>query len=299
MSRAQAEHVEGLLRNGPLDLGGDLTVQRPLLERLMTSHPLPSGVIAEPGRLGEVPVVHVLPAETVDDGIILYFHGGAYSLGSARAGAGLAAELVARTGRDALSVEYRLAPEAPFPAAYDDAAAAYQAVLDELDASRVVIVGESAGGGLALALLQHIRDEQLPSPAAAILFSPWADLSGTAGTITSHADVDPVLTGAALDTRAADYAGNTPLIDPRVSPVFGSFEGLPPLLVQVGSHEILLDDAIAVAAAAARAHVDVTLDVTPHVPHVFQGFAADLGEGDAALSAAAAFITNQLSKKDP
>lgn len=298
MSAAQARMVEDLLRDGPLDLGGDLTLQRPLLEGLMTSHPLPAGVTAISGReLGGVPVVDVTSEAVSGEGAILYFHGGAYALGSALAGAGITGELASRTSRSGISVEYRLAPEHPYPAALDDAVAAYQGLLSTgTDPAAIVVAGESAGAGLVLALLMSLRDQQLPLPSAAVLFSPWADLTVSGGSVTARAALDPVLTERALQVRAADYAGAADPTHSGLSPVFGEFAGLPPLLLQVGTHEILLDDALRIAATAAAAEVAVTLEVTPRVPHVFQGFAAGLDEADTALDSAARFILTHLGK---
>ncbi|WP_158862294.1 alpha/beta hydrolase fold domain-containing protein [Leifsonia sp. AG29] len=295
MTRAQAEQIEALLRDGPLDLGGPLDVQRPLLDQLMTSHPLPAGVVLEERTRGGVPTIEIA-AEHEEGGVILYFHGGAYALGSARGGAGLAAELTTRTGSRAVSVEYRLAPEHPHPAALDDAVAAYRGLLAAgVPAGRIIVAGESAGGGLTLALLLALRDHGEALPAAGIVLSPWADLELRGSTITSKAAVDAALTRGALQTRARDYAAGSEPSHPLLSPVNGDFTGLPPLMVQVGSHEILLDDALRVAARAAEADVAVTLQVTPHMPHVFQGFASDLTEGATALDAAAAFIATHLN----
>lgn len=299
MSRAQATALEELLRSGPLDLGGDLTEQRPLLESLMTSHPLPEGVTSTPGTLGGVGTVEVTPSHAAATGVLLYFHGGAYSLGSAQAGAGLLGEIAARAGRRGISVEYRLAPENPHPAALEDAAATYIGLLAEgTGPDDIIVVGESAGGGLVLALLQTLKQQGSPQPAAAVVCSPWADLTMSGHSIVGRADVDPALTAEALRVRAADYAAVLDPATPALSPLFGNFRGLPPLLVQVGSHEILLDDALRIAAAAAAADVAITLEVTPNVPHVFQGFASSLEEGAAALDSAASFITRHLTRTD-
>lgn len=296
VSRQQAEALEVLLRDGPLDLGGDLAEQRPLLDQLMTSHPLPPGVRASSASLGALQVIDIAPPETDSAGVLLYFHGGAYALGSALGGAGLASEIVALTGVRAISVEYRLAPEHPHPAALEDALEAYRALLASgVSASEIIVAGESAGGGLVLALLLVIKEHALPMPSSIVVFSPWADLSLSGSTLSSKAAVDPALTAAALRTRAADYVGDADPALSSISPVFGDYRGLPPLLIQVGSHEILLDDALRVAAAAAIADVAVTLEVTPNVPHVFQGFAADLDQGRAALRSAATFIRTHLT----
>lgn len=300
MSVAQAQFIEDQLRNGPLDLGGDLSQQRPLLENLMTANPLPAGVTTTTGSvLGTVPVVDVIPETVAGPGAILYFHGGAYALGSALAGTGITGELVSRTGRPGVSVEYRLAPEHPYPAALDDAVAAYQGLLAKgSDPAQIVVAGESAGAGLALALLMALRDQGLPRPTAAVLFSPWADLTASGASIKDRAELDPALSEQALRTRGADYAGGADPRQPGLSPLFGDFAGLPPLLVQVGTHEILLDDALRIAVAAATAQVAITLEVTPRMPHVFQGFAAVLDEGDTALTSAARFIRTHLDKNE-
>lgn len=202
--------------------------------------------------------------------------------------------MTARTGIHGVSVEYRLAPEHPYPAGLDDAVAAYEGVLEEVPAERVIVAGESAGGGLALAALMAIRDRGGPAPAGAALFSPWVDLTLSGRSISINAERDAALTATALRVRADDYARPSDQATPGASPLLGDFSGLPPLLVQVGGNEILLDDAVGTASAAARADVPVTLEVTPHMPHVFQGFADDLAEGAEALDRAAAFVAQSL-----
>jgi acetyl esterase/lipase len=296
MSGAQRAELDALMRQLPLDFGGDLAEQRPLLHQLMTSHPVPADVTTRPSARGGVPALDITAPGARADEAILYLHGGAYAMGSAQAAAGLAAGLAREAGTPAVSVDYRLAPEHPYPAALDDALAAYQGLLHEgLAPGRIALAGESAGAGLAAATLIAIRDARLPRPAAAVLMSPWADLTLSGASITAKATADPVLTEAGLRRRAEDYAGGA---DPRtaaISPVFASLAGLPPLLIQAGTHEILLDDAIRLAAAAAAADVSVTLDVTAGVLHVFQGFAAILDEGASALTRAGAFIRSHLS----
>ncbi|MFJ4830815.1 alpha/beta hydrolase [Streptomyces sp. NPDC088747] len=291
MTQQQREILDGLLRHGPLDVGGDVTEQRAVFHEMISSVPLPGDVSAEPGELGGVPVVTVATPGADPSAAVLYFHGGAYALGSAADSVGLAADVARRVGARAVSVDYRLAPEHPFPAAIDDAVAAYRALLDQgVPASRVAFVGESAGGGLVAAALVALKETGLPQPASAAVFSPWADLTVSGHSATGKAALDPALTPEALRTRARDYLGEHDAATPLASPVLADLTGLPPLLVQVGSHEILLDDAIRLAARAAHHDVAVELQVWPEVPHVFQGFAALLDDAGQALDAAAAFI---------
>ncbi|MCX5374763.1 alpha/beta hydrolase [Streptomyces sp. NBC_00103] len=296
MTHSQLDHISDLLKNSPLDLGGDVEKMRRVFDEMLGSAPLPDDVRTRTTELGEVPAVEVRagsPATTA--GTVLYFHGGAYAIGSAAASVGLVSEIARRTATTAYSVDYRLAPEHPFPAAVDDALAAYRALLDRgVPAGSVAVTGESAGGGLALALLLAIRDAGLPQPSSATVLSPWADLTQSGGTMTSRADTDPALTRGALEIRAADYLDGADPRTPLASPLHADLRGLPPLLIQAGGREILLDDALRLAARAAHADVPVTLRTFPGAPHVFQGFAAVVEEAALALDQVAAFINNLL-----
>jgi monoterpene epsilon-lactone hydrolase len=229
---------------------------------------------------------------------VLYFHGGGYALGSAAASVTLAADLARRAGTTVCTVDYRLAPEHPVPAAVDDALAAYRGLLDHgVPAESIAVSGESAGGGLALALLIAIKEAGLPQPTAAAVLSPWADLTQSGRSYHSKAALDPALTRQALSTRSDDYLAGT---DPRcrlASPLFADLRGLPPLLIQVGSYEILLDDAVQLAAKAADDDVAVTLQTFPGAPHVFQGFSAVLAEGARALDEVGTFIRTHLDRQ--
>lgn len=290
MTQQQRQALDELLRHAPFDIGGELGEQRALFHEMIASVPLPEDVTATPGRLGGIPVVTVETPGDESSAVVLYFHGGAYALGSAGDSVGLAADVARRVGVRAVSVDYRLAPEHPFPAAVDDAVAAYRALLaDGTPSSEVAFVGESAGGGLVVATLVALKEAGLPQPSSAVVFSPWADLTLSGDSLTGKADVDPALTAKGLQIRARDYLGETDPATPLASPVFADLTGLAPLLIQVGSHEILLDDAVRLAARAAAHDVAVELQVWPQVPHVFQGFAALLDDADAALTSAAAF----------
>ncbi|WP_194909419.1 alpha/beta hydrolase [Catenulispora rubra] len=298
MTQQQRQALDELLRHGPLDLGGDVTEQRAIFHEMMTSVPLPDDVSTKQDQLGGVPVVIVETPDLDPSAVILYLHGGAYAVGTAGELVGLAADVARRAGARAVSVDYRLAPEHQFPAALDDALAAYRGLLDSgVPAERIAFVGESAGGGLVAATLVAARDAGLPLPASAAVFSPWADLSASGASVTGKAALDPALTPRALHVRAQDYLGDRDRATPLASPIFADLTGLPPLLVQVGSHEILLDDAIRLAARAAEHDVQVELQVWPGVPHVFQSFAVMLDEAKEALDAAGAFLKRNWSEK--
>ena len=291
MTQQQRQALDELLRHGSLDVGGEIAVQRAIFHEMIASIPLPDDVSAKQDELGGVPVVVVETPNLDPSAVILYLHGGAYALGSAPDSVGLASDVARRVGARTISVDYRLAPEHPFPAAVDDAVAAYRSLLDHgVPASRVAFVGESAGGGLVAATLVALRDAALPQPSSAAVFSPWVDLTVSGASIAGKAALDLALTPEALRVRARDYLGERDRATPLASPIFADLTGLAPLLIQVGSHEILLDDSVRLAARAAEHDVPVELQVWPEVPHVFQSFAAILDDADHALNAAAAFV---------
>jgi monoterpene epsilon-lactone hydrolase len=295
MSKQQRETIDRMLRQGELDFGGDVDEQRRLFAELLSAIPLAGDVRTEEAALGDVPVVTIAVDGTAPTGTILYFHGGAYAFGSAGLSARLASELARRSGTQAVSVDFALAPEHPYPAGLHDAVAAYRALLDDgVPADEIVLVGESSGGGLALAAALTIVSTGLPRPAAIYVASPWADLTTTGASMTTKADVDPSVTPDGLRRRARDYAAGHDPADGRISPVFADLTGFPPLLIQVGGNEVLLDDSTRLATRAAADGVPVTLEVTPDVPHVFVGFAGMLDEADEALARAAQFIRTNL-----
>jgi monoterpene epsilon-lactone hydrolase len=300
VSRQQREALEQLLRDAPLDLGGDVAEQRVVFEEMMAAIPVPADVTTSSGSLGGIPVVNVEVAGADPERIIFYLHGGAYAIGTAASSVGLASDLARRAGVRLVSVDYRLAPEHPYPAAIEDAVAAYRGLVDSgVAASAIAIAGESAGAGLAAATLVALKHTGLPQPSAAVLMSPWADLTLSGDSISAKAAVDPALTPEGLRRRAVDYVPAGDRTAELVSPIFADLTGLPPLLIQAGSHEILLDDATGLAARAAAADVEVRFEVTPGVPHVFQGFAAMLDEADAALTSAGEFLRAHLAGPRP
>ena len=284
-----------MLREAPFDLGGEVSVQRPLLDEMLTAHPPADDVRTRDGELGGVPAIFVEVEGTQSRGVIFHLHGGGFALGSARGSVNFVADLARRAEMTAVTIDYRLAPEHRYPVALDDVSAAYEALAERQDGGgRIVVSGESAGGNLALALLVAGRPRGLRMPAATALFSPMTDLTAGGESFTTKAEFDPNITAAAIRTRARDYLGETDPADPLVSPIHADLSGLPPMLIQVGSHEVLLDDATRLAARAAADDVAVILDVTPEVGHVIQAFSALLDEGDRALSRAGAFLRAQV-----
>jgi monoterpene epsilon-lactone hydrolase len=300
MSEQQKQDLMGILRQGGLDLGADVATLRAAFNELMARVPVADDVDHEPTTIGGVNAIDVAIRGIETAGTILYFHGGVYVIGTAAATVPLVSDLARRAHAKAVTVDYRLAPENPFPAAVDDARAIYEGLLAQgVDAGQIALAGESAGGGLAVATLLALRNAGLPLPSSALLMSPYADLTLSGETIVERAASDPILTPEGLRLRVPDYVGGADASDPQISPIFADLSGLPPLLIQVGSNEILLSDAVRLAGRAALADVPVTLEVTPGVPHVFQGFAALLDEANAALDRGATFLRTQFAAYQP
>ncbi|MBO0898419.1 alpha/beta hydrolase [Cellulomonas sp. zg-ZUI22] len=293
MSENQLLEIDRELRGGDA-AAASLAEQRAGFEAYC-ARPAAPDVTVTPVTVGGVPGLRAEPPTTTA-GTLLYLHGGGYSIGSARSGLALATALARRAGTSAVSLDYRLAPEAVFPAAVDDGLAAYRALLDQDPPERLAMAGDSAGAGLALAVLLRARDAGLPLPAAVVAMSPWVDLTLTGESLRTHEALDPIFDAAGIAQIAALYLGGADPSDPTASPLHADLHGLPPLLVQVGSHEVLLDDATRLAARAASAHVDVVLEVVAGAPHVFQHFAGRLEEADLALDRAGRFLADRLGR---
>jgi epsilon-lactone hydrolase len=299
VSTEQRENLDAILRQSPFPFDSDVSEQRRLLAEFASAQPLPPGVTVTAAALGGVPT-----AEITIDGIearhvVLYFHGGVYVIGDAFQAAGLASQVGRRTGAKVISVDYRLAPEHPYPAAVDDALAAYEALLEGGTApSDIALAGESAGGALAVATLVNARDHGLPLPAAAFAMSPYADLTLAGATMETKRDADPLFTPEAFPPRVADYVSGQDAALGLISPIFADLSGLPPLIIQAGTHEVLLDDSIRLARQAATSDVQVTLDITPGVPHVFQAYYPILDEAAAALDRAGQLLSAHLASAE-
>ncbi len=299
MSTEQRENLEAVLRQSAFPADIDVNEQRRLLKELISAQPLPADVTVTAAALGGVPTAEITIDGIEPRHVVLYFHGGVYVLGDAFQAANLASQVGRRTRAKVISVDFRLAPEHPYPAAVDDALAAYEALLQNGTApSDIVFAGESAGGGLAVATLVNARDHGLPLPAAAFAMSPYADLTLAGTTMQTKREVDVLMSREALQARVTDYTSGQDAALGLISPVFADLSGLPPLIIQAGTHEVLLDDAIRLARQAATADVEVTLDITPLVPHVFQTFYPILDEAAAALDRAGQLLSAHLASAE-
>jgi acetyl esterase/lipase len=299
VSIEQRETLDAILRQSAFPADVDVTEQRRLLRELVSAQPLPADVTVTAAELGGVPTAEITIDGVEPRHVVLYFHGGVYVLGDAFQAAGLAAAVARRTNAKVISVDYRLAPEHPYPAAVDDALAAYKALLEGGTApSDIAFAGESAGGGLAVATLVNARDHGLPLPAAVLAMSPYVDLTLAGTTLETKRKADPLLSREALQFRVPDYTAGQDAALGLISPIFADLSGLPPLIIQAGTHEVLLDDAIRLAQQAATADDEVTLDITPGVPHVFQAYFPILDEAAAALDRAGRFLSARLGSAE-
>ena len=287
--------VEMLRSAPPLPQTMDIHERRQHMEELTRSAPLPEGARFTPVEAGSVPCEWVEAPGATTKGTLLYLHGGGYTIGSVRTHRALVARLASATGARALTVDYRLGPEHPFPAAVDDALAAYRwLVRTGVEPRRIVVAGDSAGGGLTVALLLALRDAGEALPAAGVCISPWTDLAGEGTSMTSHADRDPIVQRDGLLQMAAAYlAGQDPRA-PLASPIHADLRGLPPLLVHVGTAETLLDDATRPAERARAADVAVDLEVWDDMIHVWHAFAPLLPEADEAIARIGTWVRSAL-----
>lgn len=255
--------------------------------------PVPAGIAMVSATLGGQPAEWIAAPGAADASILL-LHGGGFCIGGLGSHRHLAAELARQTGARVALLDYRLAPEHPYPVGLDDALAAYREILDTAPGQPIALAGDSAGAGLAMALLARILAEGLPRPACVYCMSPWADLTDRASSRKLKAEVDPLANGPLLSRMANAYAGGIDLADARVSPVFADFRGAPPVFIQVGTSEVLMDDAINLTKALADADVDVDLEVRAHMVHDWPWYFPAIPEGAAAMERACAFIRHTL-----
>jgi len=294
MANPQIELIRELLAASGFDAG---TIHERLaaLEASSGAIPAPEGVHVETDALGGTPAEWLTPAGTERERVLLYLHGGGYCIGSINTHRNFGGRLALAAELSVAMLDYRLAPEHPFPAAVDDAVEAYAHLLDlGHDPASIAVGGDSAGGGLTVATLLSLRHRGLPLPAAGVCLSPWADLSQTAEAYDRVQD-DPMLSRENLDEMALAYAGLVPIDDPLLSPIHGDHSGLPPLLIEAGDAERLVDDAVTLAERAQAAGVSVDLKIWPDMIHVFQVFPEELlPESGQSLARIASFLRAHL-----
>jgi monoterpene epsilon-lactone hydrolase len=289
MPSEQHETVVRMLLERPVPENPTVGELRAGFEQMAAFFPVAPEISVEDVRAGGVPAEWVRAPEASAERIVLYLHGGGYVIGSLRTHRSLVSRISAAAGAHALSLDYRLAPEHPFPAAVEDATAAYRWLLSTgAEPARIAVAGDSAGGGLTLATLLALRDAGDPLPGAGVCLSPWTDLEGTGATARPGAVDDPMIRLDGLVGMGKAYAGHD-LRHPLAAPLHADYAGLPPLLIQVGTRELLLDDALRVTEKARGQGVDVTYEAWDGMIHVWQTFAG-VPEADEAVEKIGAFV---------
>jgi len=287
--------VVEILRAQPVVAGATVEEMRSGMEALTGNAPLPEGASIEDVDVDGVPSAWVATDGAAADKVVLYLHGGGYAIGSIKTHRALAANISKAVGVRVLLIDYRLAPEHPHPAAVDDAVTAYRWLLAQgLQPSRIAISGDSAGGGLTFALLLALRDAGDPLPACAVPISPWVEMEAVSDSHTTRAEVDPMVHGEGLKLMADWYLDGQDARTPLAAPLHADLSGLPPIFVQVGDAEVLLDDATRIVDKAKAAGVDATCEVIPDGIHVLHAFAPLVPEATAAIDRLAAFMRQHL-----
>ena len=297
MSAAELEAVNQLLRAIPKETPtDDWPARRRTMETALEALPPVEGVAQTVVKANSVPAEWSQAAGAPQDRVLLYLHGGGYCAGSLKTHRTLVQQIAKSFKGRVLAVDYRLGPEHKYPAAVDDAVAAYSFLLEQgIKPARIAIAGDSAGGGLTIATLLALRDKKVALPAAAWPISPWVDLEGRGASLKTKAESDLIVDFDGLNNYAKAYAGAR-RGEPLASPVNADLRGLPPLLIQVGSAEVLLDDSITLAQKAGAADVDVKLEIWPHMPHVWHIFSGFLGEARDAIAGATAWLNARLGQ---
>jgi len=292
MSQQQLESLIQKLKAVPVDPTASMARRRGAMEK--AAFRLDADCTEEPVTAGGVPAEWV-SAPGADAGRnVLYLHGGGYTIGSIKTHRCLAGWVSRAAKARVLLIDYRLAPEHPHPAAVDDSLAAYRFMLDSgVNPARAVVAGDSAGGGLAVATLLAIRDAKLPLPAAAVCLSPWVDMEGTGESMKTKADIDPMVGGASLGDMASAYLGGKDPRTPLASPLYADLKGLPPMLIQVGTAEVLLDDSSRLAERARQAGVEVVYEPWENMIHVWQIFVPMLDESKQAVERIGEYIRSK------
>jgi acetyl esterase/lipase len=299
MASTQSDYLKDLYSRWAVRMGAEPPMEldglRDMLEAWHLATVEPTGVTYEEVDAGGVPAIFCTPQGCAEDRVIIWTHGGGYVVGSMHSHRKVAAHLAKAAGTRALVIDYRLAPEHPHPAQVTDAVTSYRWLLDQgVRPDHIATTGDSAGGGLCTSRVLKLRDEGDPLPAAIMPISPWYDMEGKGETLETRADVDVLVQRDVLLNMAMMFLGESPASDPLANPLYADPRGLPPMLIQVGDHETLLDDAHRFARLAADAGVDVTVEVEPEMQHVFHFLAGRAPEADAAIARMAAWVRPKL-----
>jgi epsilon-lactone hydrolase len=297
MPSAEFEAVVQLFAASPLFAPAPVAVMRANMEAQTGQLPPPEGVTLSPVDADGVPAEWSAPHGAPTEHVLLYFHGGGYFMGSVNTHRRFVAVLAQTSGLRALSVDYRLAPEHPFPAAVEDATTSYRWLLSQgVSPASIAIAGDSAGGGLTLATLVALREAGLPLPAAGVAISPVTDFTLSGESYRTRADADPMLSRQSLIEIRDHYLPGIDPATPLASPLWADLGGLPPLLVTAGDREVLLDDSVRFVDKALAAGVDATLDVGEEMIHVYQAFTGLVPEADVGVATIASFLTKHLGQ---
>jgi monoterpene epsilon-lactone hydrolase len=291
MPSEQLQTIIDALRDRPLHSEASFEEQRAEFEKVTTIFPVPADVSREPVDANGVPAEWIVAPGAMADRVIFYLHGGGYTIGSINTHREMISHISRAAGARALAIDYRLAPEHPFPAAVEDSTTAYRWLISTgVEPTRLVIAGDSAGGGLTVATLVALRDAGDPLPAAAVCISPWVDMEGLGESMKTKADVDPMIPADDSHRAAQAYLGGADPRSPLAAPLYADLTGLPPLLIHVGTSEVLLDDSTRLAERARSAGVEVVLEVWEDMIHVWHYFASMLPEGQQAIDRIGEFI---------
>ncbi len=291
MSKQQLQPLVDALWEWSKNPPKSLAALRESYEEFSAALPRPEDVTREDAVAADRPVAWFTPPAGDANRVILYLHGGAYILGSLNTHAAIMSQVADATKMRVLGLDYRLAPEHPHPAAVEDATACYRWLLDQGHApEQIVFMGDSAGGGLVVAAMLKARDEGLPLPVAGVCFSPWTDMEGLGNSMETRAKEDPIIQKREVLQYARMFLGDADRRDPYAAPLHGDLEGLPPLMIQVGTAETLLDDSTRLAARAEAAGVEVTLQIWEDMIHVWHRYGPALDEAMDAIAQAAAFV---------
>jgi epsilon-lactone hydrolase len=294
MSIQQLETLVLMLKAGPRLDNPSVAEMRAGFEQMGKTMPVAPDVKCEPVKAGSVPAEWVTAPGADASRVILYLHGGGYVIGSINTHRAMAGMLSRAAASRVLLIDYRLAPEHPFPAAVEDSVAAYKwLVAQGVAPAKIVVAGDSAGGGLTVATLVAIRDQNLKSPAGGVCLSPWIDMEAIGESITTKAAEDPMVQKEGLLGMAKHYLAGKDPRTPLAAPLYADLAGLPPLLIQVGTSETLLDDSTRLAERARKAGVKVTYEPYEKMIHVFQIFAPMLDEGKEAIEKIGSFVKAQ------